>query len=165
MSTLAIILIVSVTAAVMEIVAWATHKFVMHGFLWSLHADHHRKDHYGFLERNDTFFLIFALPSMALFVLGSIKGLDTPWLWIGLGILLYGLLYFVVHEVFIHQRIKWLRRTNNPYFLAIRKAHKAHHKRLVKEGGECFGMLVVPFRYYREARRTLAQQRSAKAAA
>jgi beta-carotene 3-hydroxylase len=134
----------------MEFVAWATHKYVMHGFLWSLHSDHHKKDHYNFLERNDAFFLIFAVPSMILFIVGSLLGLHTPWLWIGLGILIYGLAYFFVHEVFIHQRIKWLRNTNNSYFLAIRRAHKVHHKHLGKEDGECFGMLLVPMKYYRE---------------
>lgn len=153
-----IVAIVLSTAMTMEFVAWAAHKYVMHGFLWYLHADHHRKDHYGFLERNDAFFLIFAVPSMLLFVVGSIKGLHTPYLWIGLGILVYGILYFIVHEVFIHQRIKWLRNTRNAYFLAIRRAHKVHHKHLGKEDGECFGMLVVPFRYLREARRILRQQ-------
>ena len=158
MSTWWIIGIVAGTAAFMEFVAWATHKYVMHGFLWSLHSDHHRKDHYGFLERNDAFFLIFALPSMGCFVAGSLLGLHTPWLWIGLGILIYGLLYFIVHEIFIHQRIKWLRKTNNTYLLAIRKAHKVHHKHLGKEDGECFGMLVVPFKYYLEARKAQAQQ-------
>lgn len=160
MSIWTIFAIVACTAIFMEFVAWATHKYVMHGFLWSLHSDHHKKDHYGFLERNDAFFLIFAIPSMILFIVGSLKGLHTPWLWIGLGILVYGILYFVVHEIFIHQRIKWLRNTKNAYFLSIRKAHKVHHKQLGKEDGECFGMLVVPFKYYREARKALAQQRS-----
>lgn len=160
MSIWVILTIVLSTSLVMEFVAWATHKYVMHGFLWYLHADHHRKDHYGFLERNDAFFLIFAVPSMLLFIVGSLKGLDTPYLWIGLGILVYGILYFVVHEVFIHQRIKWLRNTNNAYFLAIRRAHKVHHKHLGKEDGECFGMLVVPFKYFLEARRILRQKAS-----
>ena len=146
MSIWAIIGIVLGTAVAMEYVAWATHKYVMHGFLWNLHSDHHKKDHYGFLERNDAFFLIFAIPSMTLFLIGSVAGLEAPYLWIGLGILLYGILYFLVHEVFIHQRIKWLRSTRNPYFLAIRRAHKAHHKHLGKADGECFGMLVVPWR-------------------
>lgn len=150
--------IVVVTFFAMEFVAWATHKYVMHGWLWHLHADHHKKDHYNFLERNDSFFLIFAVPSMLLFLLGSIKGLDAPWLWIGLGILIYGIAYFIVHEVFIHQRIKWLKRTNNAYFMAIRRAHKVHHKHLGKEDGECFGMLVVPFKYYAEARKARAAQ-------
>jgi beta-carotene 3-hydroxylase len=28
----------------MEFVAWFTHKFVMHGFLWILHKDHHQTE-------------------------------------------------------------------------------------------------------------------------
>jgi beta-carotene 3-hydroxylase len=40
--------------------------------------------------------------------------------------------------------------------LAIRRAHKVHHKHLTKEDGECFGMLFVPRRYLREARTQLA---------
>ncbi len=160
MGTWTIIGIVAITFFLMEFVAWGTHKYVMHGFLWNLHSDHHKKDHYGFLERNDTFFLIFAVPSMLLFIVGSVQGLHTPWLWIGLGILIYGIAYFLVHEVFIHQRIKWLRNANTAYFLAIRKAHKIHHKRLGKKDGECFGMLLVPFKYFREAKKHLAQQRS-----
>lgn len=152
MSTFAITGIVAATFVAMEFVAWFTHKYVMHGFLWYLHSDHHKKDHYGFLERNDAFFLIFAIPSMCLFILGAQLGLHTPWLWIGLGILVYGIAYFIVHEVFIHQRIKWLRTSNNAYFLGLRRAHKVHHKRITKEDGECFGMLWVPMKYFREAR-------------
>ena len=30
------------TYLLMECVTWCTHKFVMHGFLWYLHADHDR---------------------------------------------------------------------------------------------------------------------------
>lgn len=151
----AIIGTVALTSLGMEGVAWATHKFVMHGLLWHLHSDHHRRDHHGVLERNDTFFLIFALPSIALFAVGAAAGPGAPWGWIGLGILLYGIAYFLVHEVFIHQRIKWLRNTRSVYFLALRRAHKAHHKRLTKEGGVCFGMLLVPRKYLREAREQL----------
>ncbi|MCB0791481.1 MAG: sterol desaturase family protein [Flavobacteriales bacterium] len=151
MSIAAIILLVTVTFFLMEFVAWATHKYVMHGFLWSLHRDHHHKDHYGALERNDWFFLIFAVPSIALFVLGAMHGSGAPYSWIALGILLYGVTYFLVHEIFIHQRARWIRDTRNPYFLAVRRAHKVHHKHLGKEDGECFGMLVVPWRFFREA--------------
>jgi beta-carotene 3-hydroxylase len=52
--------------------------------------------------------------------------------------------------VFIHQRFKWLRNSNNAYFRAIRRAHKMHHKHLDKHEGECFGMLWVPFKYFRQ---------------
>lgn len=160
MSTWAIIGTVAATFLVMEVVAWATHKYVMHGILWNLHSDHHKKDHYGFLERNDTFFLIFAVPSMILFLIGARLGLHTPWLWIGLGILVYGIAYFFVHEVFIHQRIKWLRNSNSVYMLGLRRAHKVHHKHLGKEDGECFGMLWVPLKYFREAKERLHAQKA-----
>ena len=153
MSIWTILLVISGTFLAMEAVAWATHKYVMHGFLWALHKDHHHKDHHGALERNDWFFVIFALPSMLLFVLGGELGAHTPWGWMGLGILLYGIVYFLVHEVFIHRRLPWFRHSRNPYLLAARRAHKMHHKHLGREHGECFGMLVFPLRFIREMRR------------
>jgi hypothetical protein len=33
---------------------------------------------------------------------------------------------------------------------AIRRAHKVHHKHMGKEQGECFGMLIVPWKYLRQ---------------
>jgi beta-carotene 3-hydroxylase len=134
----------------MECVAWFTHKFIMHGFLWSLHKDHHVKENNpSHLEKNDSFFLIFAIPAMILFLLWKIYHLSTVF-YIALGISIYGLAYFLIHDVFIHQRIKIFRRSDNRYLKAIRKAHKVHHKHLTKEEGECFGMLVVPWKYLRE---------------
>ena len=65
-----------------------------------------------------------------------------------------------MHDLFIHQRVKVLRNTNNTYLKAIRKAHKVHHKHLTKEDGECFGMLLVPFKYLREARKAAKQSKA-----
>ena len=147
------ILIVVGTFLLMEGVTWCTHKYVMHGFLWVLHSDHHKKDHDHAMERNDAFFLIFGIPGFLLCLLGAQAGLSEPYLWIGIGISLYGLCYLMVHDLFIHQRIKIFRDTKNPYFLGLRRAHKIHHKHLGKEKGECFGMLWVPWKYFREARK------------
>jgi hypothetical protein len=47
--------IVLVTFILTEFSAWANHKYVMHGFMWYFHADHHRKDHKSWFERNDLF--------------------------------------------------------------------------------------------------------------
>ena len=56
----------------MEFVAWATHKYLMHGRLWSWHEDHHKPhENDGFFEKNDRFFLVFAIPSIICFVVGS----------------------------------------------------------------------------------------------
>lgn len=145
-----IILITLSTFFFMETVAWFTHKYVMHGFLWSWHKDHHVKENNAsFIEKNDGFFLVFAIPSVTLYAINFFTG--NIWcLAIAIGISLYGLTYFFVHDVFIHQRIKILRNANNTYFKAIRRAHKIHHKHLGKEHGECFGMLWVPFKYFKK---------------
>lgn len=142
------VFIVILTFCIMEFVAWFTHKYVMHGLLWSLHKDHHQKEP-GFFEKNDFFFLVFAVPSALCFIFGSLHGIDFRF-WIGTGIAVYGLTYFLVHEIFIHQRFSWLKRTDNRYFKGIRKAHQVHHKHLGKEKGECFGLLLVPFKFFQK---------------
>lgn len=137
----------------MEGVAWFTHKYIMHGLLWSLHKDHHRKDASHFFEKNDYFFLIFAIPGIFCLLIGSINKFGVPF-YIGMGITLYGFCYFLVHDIFIHQRFKMFTRSNSRYLRGIRKAHKVHHKHLDKEYGECFGMLWVPLKYFREQKRS-----------
>jgi beta-carotene 3-hydroxylase len=132
----------------MEGITWCTHKYVMHGFGWYLHEDHHQPKYANVFEKNDAFFVIGAIPSITLFYLGTIDGLNYKF-FIGLGILLYGIGYFLIHDVLIHQRFKWFKTTKNKYFVGLRKAHKIHHKHLGKEDGECFGMLFVPFKYYK----------------
>lgn len=136
----------------MEFMAWATHKYLMHGWMWYFHRDHHVEEK-GFFERNDVFFLIYAIPSWLCIMLGLMGKAYIP-VWIGFGIALYGFTYFMIHDVYIHRRFKWLRDIDHPYFMAIRKAHKVHHKHLGKEDGECFGMLIVPRKYYEEAKNT-----------
>lgn len=143
------IAIVFATFVTMEGVAWFTHKYIMHGLLWTLHKDHHKKESSGFFEHNDFFFLIFALPGIVALYVGSNSGYNSL-LWVGLGITLYGLAYFLIHDIFIHQRFKVFRNSHSTYLKAIRKAHKVHHKKLHKEDGECFGMLWVPAKYLRE---------------
>jgi beta-carotene 3-hydroxylase len=142
----------------MEGITWLTHKYVMHGFLWYLHQDHHQPHPHVF-EKNDAFFLIFAIPSWLCIMLG----LQNQLYWvasIGFGIALYGLAYFIVHEVIIHQRLKWFTRSNNKYVKVIRWAHKMHPKHLNKEDGESFGMLVVAKKYWEKVNRDKALQQS-----
>jgi beta-carotene 3-hydroxylase len=128
----------------MEFMAWFSHKYIMHGFLWIWHKDHHKKDHDSWFERNDLFFIFYALISGGCVVAwGELN--FWPGLPIGLGIFAYGFTYFMVHDIFIHQRFKWFRNANSRYAKGVRRAHKIHHK----QGGECFGMLWVPLKYFR----------------
>jgi beta-carotene 3-hydroxylase len=151
MSVIIFLGVVILTFFAMEGITWLTHKYVMHGFLWYLHEDHHQPSP-GFFEKNDAFFLIFAIPSWLCIMLG----LQNELYWIagiGFGIALYGFAYFIVHEVIIHQRFKWFSRSNNTYVRTIRWAHKMHHKHLGKEDGESFGMLFVAKKYWDKVKR------------
>ena len=142
--------IILLTFITMEGISWLTHRYIMHGFLWYLHQDHHQKGP-GFFEKNDAFFLIFAVPAW----LSIMLGLQYKVFWvaaIGFGIALYGFAYFLVHEVIIHQRFKWFSRSNNTYIRTIRWAHKMHHKHLNKYQGESFGMLLVAKKYWQKVK-------------
>ncbi len=138
------------TFFLMEGITWLTHRFVMHGFLWFLHEDHHQPKP-GTFEKNDTFFLIFAVPCW----LSIMFGMQYKWhilTAVGFGIALYGFAYFLVHDVIIHQRFKWFSRSNNVYVRTIRWAHKMHHKHTGKHHGESFGMLFVAKKYWEKVK-------------
>ncbi|WP_222943949.1 sterol desaturase family protein [Pedobacter sp. N36a] len=135
----------------MEGVAWFAHKFIMHGLLWVLHKDHHQKKPH-FFEKNDAFFLIFATPSILLFFFGAEQGFNWMF-YIGLGILLYGIAYFMIHDVVIHQRFKWFSRSDNTYIKTIKRAHKMHHKHLDRHHGESFGMLFAARKYWQQSQK------------
>ena len=126
----------------MELVAWFMHKYVMHGFLWILHKDHHMVRKHK-LERNDTFALMFAIPSFLLIWSGSQH--DWNYLfWLGSGIQTYGVCYFIFHDLLYHQRVKFLNQNSNHYFRVVVKAHGDHHS-----GKENYGFLFMfPWRYF-----------------
>lgn len=126
----------------MEAAAWIVHKYVMHGFLWSLHRDHHQHDPNRFFEMNDWFAVFFSLPSIYL-IYNGLRG-DDVMLWIGLGIAAYGLIYFLFHDVVVHQRIKFKNLPNSGYLRRIIEAHRIHHHVTTKEGAVSFGFIYAP---------------------
>jgi beta-carotene 3-hydroxylase len=153
--------IITVTTFIlMEGVTWLTHKYIMHGILWKLHKDHHQKRP-GVFEKNDLFFIIFAIPSFLLIYFGTYN--SVFWMQaLGFGIMAYGIAYFIVHDVIIHQRFKWFSKTNSPYIRRIRRAHKMHHKHLDKYHGESFGMLWVHKKYNVHYDNTVGSSRISK---
>lgn len=153
--------IVLISAALMEPVAWLTHKYVMHGFLWILHRDHH-VPHNKKWEFNDAFALIFAVPSF-LGIFFGIKNGFNAYFYIGLGILLYGILYSLIHEGLIHGRIKIWQNPKNWYLLGLKLGHQSHHVKDQDEDRDllkdyCFGMLWVPKTYFDSAKQQLQKQ-------
>jgi beta-carotene 3-hydroxylase len=146
---LVIIATVALTIAIavfMEFVAWSTHKYIMHGFLWILHEDHHRPRHHGF-QKNDLFTIFFALWAVGLFLGGRHSG--SPLLYgAGTGVTLYGLGYFLFHDVMFHKRIRRLKlRAWTPYLQRIVHAHKVHHQTSGQEWGKAFGFLYASSKY------------------
>lgn len=127
--------------AAMEGVAWLSHKYVMHGFLWRLHASHHGPRASAF-EANDWFAVFFASPSVLLIYIGA-EG-HPPALWAGLGVAAYGLIYFVFHDVLVHRRIDLGYRPKHPYMRRIVHAHRLHHAVETKRGAVSFGFLYAP---------------------
>lgn len=144
----------------MEFVAWSNHKYIMHGFLWKWHKDHHRKDHKHALpektedkrfEKNDLFFLVYAIPAIVVMIIGfSFHYL--PLIYISVGITLYGFTYFIIHDIIIHNRIHipFLRMNPSFYTRAIIKAHTAHHWPKNKKDFHNYGLLLFPFRYFKK---------------
>ncbi len=128
----------------MEGVAWFTHKYIMHGFLWTWHRSHH-KAHDHALERNDLFALVFSIPSILLLYFSF--GVNPYLTAVGFGILAYGIFYFVFHDVIVHQRIKWRPKNRSHYLNRMIKAHYIHHVKRTKEDAEAFGFLYAPKKF------------------
>lgn len=140
------ILLVIAAFFFMEFMAWFTHKYVMHGFLWVLHKDHHIRDGRK-IEWNDVFAIIFAVPSILCIYFGVVDS-NGYLLGIGIGIFLYGLAYFLFHDVYVHQRIPLFKKFSNRYLRATVKAHLEHHN---PHAHYNFGFLIAPWKYYMEA--------------
>ncbi|TAF47198.1 MAG: fatty acid hydroxylase [Sphingobacteriales bacterium] len=131
--------IVLLSIVIMEAFSWTVHKYLFHGPLWFIHKTHHLPQK-GFFEYNDIFSIFFAL--LALFLLWRGHNNFTNSFWVGTGISIYGIIYFVFHDCFIHGRIKPFK-SHNAYLWLIKRAHKIHHKSLHKKPSNFFGLLWV----------------------
>ncbi len=125
----------------MELVAILAHKYVMHGPLWCWHESHHRKRE-GVFEKNDLFAVVFSLPSIACIYVGVHH--FGPALWVGLGILGYGLVYFFFHDILVHRRIRIPYVPRKGYMRRVVQAHMMHHSTHGKDGAVSFGFVWAP---------------------
>jgi beta-carotene 3-hydroxylase len=140
------VLIVVATFLFWEFIAWATHKYIMHGVLWSWHKSHHTV-HHSALERNDLFALVFSLPSIGLFYYFTQVSYNPYMISVALGIFGYGLFYLVFHDIIVHQRIRWRPEKRSRYLQRMIHAHYIHHSKHSKKGCEAFGFLFAPKKY------------------
>lgn len=129
-----------------EFVAWFTHKYVMHGFLWRWHKSHHTVHHHA-LEKNDLFVMVFSLPSIALLYYFTLVNFNPYGISVGIGICCYGVFYFIFHDIIVHQRIRWRPANRSKYLRRMIHAHYVHHSKHTKYGCEAFGFLYAPKKY------------------
>lgn len=137
----------------MEFIAWSNHRYIMHGFLWSLHRDHHEnliKGKKAKFEKNDLFFLVYATPAIILIVTGLSAALPHL-VAAGAGFTLYGAANFWVHDILYHRRFNLFRgEVKNGYLKAAIRAHDAHHKPKNRDDFNVFGLLIFPARFLKE---------------
>ena len=128
------------TCIAMEGWAWIMHKYLLHGPLWFLHKSHHSVNP-GWFEWNDMVSLIYGVAAAVLIILGI---QNQSWMLpVGVGITVYGVFYFIFHDVIIHRRIKVKYHFKSPYINRLIRAHKIHHKTLTRKGSEAFGFLYA----------------------
>ena len=126
---------------IMEGVAWAAHKYIMHGWGWDWHRSHHEPRE-GLFEKNDLYAVVFAGLSIALFVVASA---GHPVIGaIAVGITLYGAFYFLVHDGLVHQRWPFRHIPHSGYAKRLVQAHRLHHAVKGREGCVSFGFLYAP---------------------
>ncbi|MDR8392102.1 hypothetical protein NC796_13190 [Aliifodinibius sp. S!AR15-10] len=135
----------------MEIASYVLHRFIFHGILWDIHESHHRPAH-GWFEMNDLFSLIFAMVSIGLIVWGSEDPLGSASFSIGTGIAVYGVLYFIIHDLFAHKRFMPFK-SDSKIMQLIRRAHQRHHQSVDQEGQEPYGLFLFPYDKYKSDNR------------
>lgn len=135
----------------MEIVSYCIHRWLFHGLLWNIHESHHKPDH-GLFELNDIFSLFFASISIWLMFSGADTKYAAPSFGLGAGIAVYGILYFIIHDLFAHKRFMPFS-SDNKLMKLIRRAHQRHHQDVGKKGHEPYGLFLFPYDKYPERKR------------
>lgn len=134
--------VVIATVLAMEAAAWATHRYLMHGrFGWGWHRSHH-EDSDGVFEKNDLYAVVFTVLSGALITFG-IAGV-WPLRQVGIGLMVYGILYFIVHDGMVHQRWPFRYVPKRGYLKRLVQAHRMHHAVEGRDGCVSFGFLYAP---------------------
>lgn len=134
----------------MEPVAYAAHRWVMHGPGLGWHESHHRA-HDGLLEKNDLYPVTFAAGTVAVMALGARYPKLRDLIAVGAGVTVYGATYAFVHDGVVHRRVPGGAAVSRRSLLARRlaRAHRRHHV----ASSEPFGMLVPLGAAWRESDR------------
>ena len=142
------IIIVITTFVCMEFISIFMHRFLFHNFFWFLHKSHHYPRR-GTFEWNDVFPVIFASTAISMMVFAEDFFLESISFPIGLGVSLYGMCYFVIHDMLVHRRFIPFT-TKNKLLLTLRAAHQYHHQTVDKKGHAPFGLFIFPYSEFKK---------------
>ena len=135
-------LVVLATVVAMEGLAWFVHRYIMHGPIgWGWHKSHHEHTE-GWFEVNDLYAVVFTVLAGAIMTFG-IAGV-WPLHQIGMGLMVYGILYFIVHDGLVHQRWPFNYAPKNSYLRRLIRGHQLHHAVHGRDGAVSFGFLYSP---------------------
>ncbi len=144
----------------MEVFSYLVHRFVFHGVFWRIHETHHKPNKFP-LEANDVFSLIFAATSMSLMIFAETPLLDSVSFPIGLGIAVYGFVYFILHDFFTHRRFLPFG-SKNKLLLTVRAAHQRHHQSIEKPGLEPYGLFIFDYKKFFAYKTSIKKGRDSK---
>ena len=130
-----------------EIISYIVHRFLFHGPLGEIHKTHHLPQKNVF-EKNDLFLLFFT--SLSVILVHFVKSWGT-------GMALYGLCYFLLHDMFTHNRFYRLH-LNNKILKSIKQAHHLYHLSVKRQGQEPCGFLLFDFKRFTSNWRLFSKQ-------
>ncbi|HMS42555.1 MAG TPA: sterol desaturase family protein [Pyrinomonadaceae bacterium] len=130
----------------MEFFSYAVHRWLFHGIFWRIHETHHvtRK---GAFEANDIFTLVFSCGAIFPMIFAEKPLLESIAFPLGLGVAIYGFVYFIAHDFFTHRRFLPFK-SKNKILLTIRAAHQKHHQSAEKQGLEPFGLFLFNYKKF-----------------
>jgi len=128
-----------------EILSYFMHKYLQHGVLWFLHKDHHIYKK-GRFQKNDVFTIFFSTITILLLAFGFLHRFDYKF-WFGLGIFLYGMGFFLYHDMVVHRRIKIKYKPKSKYLKRVVHSHRMHHQKSTATDGISFGFFIVGKKY------------------
>lgn len=135
----------------MEIISYVVHRYLFHGMFWEIHKTHHEASH-SLFELNDLFSLFFAGVSLGFMYIGYTDPVRSLFFALGTGIAIYGLLYFIIHDLFAHKRFAPFK-SDSKIMKLIKRAHQRHHQSADIQGQEPYGLFLFPYDKYPEHER------------
>jgi beta-carotene 3-hydroxylase len=133
---MSLFLLAVVSFIAMEFVSYLAHRFVYHGIGWVFHKSHH-EPRKGVFEWNDIFPVFFAAIAIGTMMFGLSDPNQSDIVAVSIGVSAYGLVYFFIHDLYVHRRAKWLK-LRIPFLMKLKRAHALHHA----FGAEPYGLLL-----------------------